>query len=159
MTKNNNYSIDFINSKVIVTKKFVKEASTLGTESFKEMMELKTTFPTFTFEVKEIQKKENKKTYKGLTVIRMTATLEVLKGSDISKDFQKKISVYKNQRSKYALVKKYFLSLLEENELDTITPEQEVAIENVMARLGKDKTDSDKQNITSLNAPEIKKAV
>ena len=38
MTKNNNYSIDFINSKVIVTKKFVKEASTLGTESFKEMM-------------------------------------------------------------------------------------------------------------------------
>ena len=89
----------------------------------------------------------------------MTATLEVLKGSDISKDFQKKISVYKNQRSKYALVKKYFLSLLEENELDTITPEQEVAIENVMARLGKDKTDSDKQNITSLNAPEIKKAV
>ena len=159
MTKNNNYSIDFINSKVIVTKKFVKEASTLGTESFKEMMELKTTFPTFTFEVKEIEKKENKKTYKGLTVIRMTATLEVLKGSDISKDFQKKISVYKNKRSKYALVKKYFLSLLEENELDTITPEQEVAIENVMARLGKDKTDSDKQNITSLNAPEIKKAV
>ena len=75
MTKNNNYSIDFINSKVIVTKKFVKEASTLGTESFKEMMELKTTFPTFTFEVKEIEKKENKKTYKGLTVIRMTATL------------------------------------------------------------------------------------
>ena len=60
MTKNNNYSIDFINSKVIVTKKFVKEASTLGTESFKEMMELKTTFPTFTFEVKEIEKKENK---------------------------------------------------------------------------------------------------
>lgn len=159
MTKNNNYSIDFINSKVIVTKKFVKEASTLGTESFKEMMELKTTFPTFTFEVKEIEKKENKKTYKGLTVIRMIATLEVLKGSDTSKDFQKKISVFENQRSKYALVKKYFLSLLEENELDTITSEQEVAIENVMARLEEEKADSDKQNITSLNAPEIKKAV
>lgn len=72
MKKTENYTFNHFNKTIIMTKKFSKAASIMGTVEFKELMGLMKEFPTYTLEVREISKPEKKKeTYKGLSVKRM----------------------------------------------------------------------------------------
>lgn len=65
MTKTQQYEVDFINSKLILTKKFYKAATILNTPEYTTLMQLRRDNPGFTIELRTIRKKEGKKTYHG----------------------------------------------------------------------------------------------
>lgn len=71
MTKNTQYEIDFINSKIILTKKFAKAASILNSPEYTALIQIRRENPDFTIELREIKKKEGKKSYRNLTYEHM----------------------------------------------------------------------------------------
>lgn len=71
MTKNNRYEINRIEGKVILTKQFAKSASILNTPEYMTLLELRRNHPDYTFELREIRKKEGKKSYRNLTYEHM----------------------------------------------------------------------------------------
>ena len=71
MKKNEQYHIDPITKTITLTKKFLKEASTLDTPENAKLMELMEKYPSFTLVERKIKKAEKKTTYKGLTTQRM----------------------------------------------------------------------------------------
>lgn len=76
MTKNTNYTIDFISASIVVTKKFYKAASILNSPEYKELMQLRHDNPGFSIVLREIKKKDGKKTYRNLTYENMKTFIE-----------------------------------------------------------------------------------
>ena len=114
MTKNANYSIDFITATIIITKKFYKAASTLNSPEYKEMMQLRRENPTFSIVLREIKKKEGKKSYRNLTYENMQIFIENYETddgvrADRIKEFEKVMALSKVQSGPYAYVKNWFL--------------------------------------------------
>ena len=140
MKNSKNYSINFITKEITITKKFAKAAGSLGTPEFKEMMELRKAYPDFNFKMKEINTNDNKKTYSGLTILRMIAVIEVCDGAVKAEDFRNKISIFEGQRSKYPMIKKYFLSMYQDV-LSELTPAEEIEIASVMERMEQEKVE------------------
>lgn len=71
MMNNNPYKIDYIKNTITASKKFLKAASVYGSTEYKTMIQLRTDFPTFTFEEKQISQKKGKQSYKNLTFEKM----------------------------------------------------------------------------------------
>ena len=67
MKQNLGYEIDYIESKIIVSKKFLKEASTVNTPAYIELTKVRKDYPDFAIEPRQITKRENKMTYGKLT--------------------------------------------------------------------------------------------
>ena len=114
MIKNANYNIDFINATIIITKKFYKAASILNTPEYKEMMQLRRENPTFSIVLREIKKKENKKSYRNLNYKNMRTFIENYETddgvrTDRIKEFEKVMALSKVQSGPYAYVKAWFL--------------------------------------------------
>ena len=114
MTKNANYSIDFITATIIITKKFYKAASILNSPEYKEMMQLRRENPTFTIVLREIKKKEGKKSYRNLTYKNMQTFIENYETdndmrADRLKEYEAVKALSKVQSGPYAYVKNWFL--------------------------------------------------
>ena len=109
MNKNTNYTINFETETIIITKKFGKAASQIGTPEFKVMQQLRKEFAGFSFAYKTIEKKENKKSYKGLSIEEMTRFFSNRAEEEAQKKFEKVLAVAGNKQGKYAIVKKWFL--------------------------------------------------
>lgn len=109
MNKNTNYTINFETEEIIITKKFGKAASQIGTPEFKIMQQLRKEFAGFSFAYKTIEKKENKKSYKGLSIEEMKRFLSNRSEKD-AEMFEKVLEVAANKQGKYAIVKKWFLN-------------------------------------------------
>ena len=116
MTKNTQYEIDFINSKIILTKKFAKAASILNTPEYMTLLELRRNHPDYTFELREIRKKEGKKSYRNLTYEHMEAYIITRdgKGSEAHKEFEQVKKLSQVQAGPYAYVKSWFLKKYED---------------------------------------------
>ena len=128
MTKNANYSIDFINATIIITKKFYKAASVLNSLEYKEMMQLRRENPNFSIVLREIKKKENKKSYRNLNYKNMRTFIENYETddgvrADRIKEFEKVMELSKVQSGPYAYVKTWFLKQYGE----AYNPEEEAA--------------------------------
>ena len=67
MKQNIGYQIDFVEGKIIVSKKFLKEASDVTTTAYSDLVQIRKDYPDFTIEPRQIAKKENKMTYGKLT--------------------------------------------------------------------------------------------
>ena len=67
MKQNIGYEIDFTEGKIIVSKKFLKDASTINTTAYTELVQIRKDYPEFTIVPRAITKKENKMTYGKLT--------------------------------------------------------------------------------------------
>ena len=115
MTKNTQYEIDFINSKIILTKKFAKAASILNTPEYTALIQIRRENPDFTIELREIKKKEGKKSYRNLTYERMEDYIITRdgKGSDAHKEFEQVKKLSQIQAGSYGYVKKWFLNKYE----------------------------------------------
>ena len=115
MNKNNHYHIDHINAKVILSKKFAKSASILNTPEYLTLLELRRNHPDYTFELREISKKEGKKSYRNLTYERMEDYIINREGkdSDVHKEFVKVKKLAQVQAGPYAYVKSWFLKKYE----------------------------------------------
>ena len=70
MNKNTNYTINFETEEIIITKKFGKAASQIGTPEFKVMQQLRKEFAGFSFAYKTIEKKENKSPTKDWALMK-----------------------------------------------------------------------------------------
>ena len=116
MTKNNRYEIDHINAKVILTKQFAKSASILNTPEYLTLLELRRNHPDYTFELREIRKKEGKKSYRNLTYERMEEYSIAREGkdSDVLKEFEQVKKLSQVQAGPYAYVKSWFLKKYED---------------------------------------------
>ena len=111
MTKNTQYEIDFINAKIILTKKFAKAASILNTPEYTTLMQMRRENPDFTIELREIKKKEGKKSYRNLTYDHMEDYIITREGKD-SANYKEYLNVKKLaqiQAGPYAYVKSWFL--------------------------------------------------
>lgn len=108
MNKNTNYTINFEAEEIIITKKFGKAASQIGTPEFKVMQQLRKEFTGFSFVYRTIEKKENKKSYKGLSIDEMERFLSNREKEELEM-FKKVVAVAANRQGKYAIVKKWFL--------------------------------------------------
>ena len=111
MTKNTQYEIDFINAKIILTKKFAKAASILNTPEYTNLMQMRRENPDFTIELREIKKKEGKKSYRNLTYEHMEDYIITREGKDSAtyKEFLNVKKLSQIQAGPYAYVKSWFL--------------------------------------------------
>lgn len=126
MKKNNNYTINFEARTITITKKFGKEASEFGTEAFEIMKQLRAEFPDFQFVYKTIQKKENKESFKGLTIDEMKRFIAERSDEELI-TFEKVVEIASCKQGKYAIVKKWFLDNYKEEykaEIANITPKK-----------------------------------
>lgn len=108
MSKNTNYTINFEAEEIIITKKFGKAASQIGTPEIKVMQQLRKEFTGFSFVYKTIEKKENKKSYKGLSIDEMKRFISNRTDEEMDM-FEKVLELASNRQGKYAVVKKWFL--------------------------------------------------
>ncbi len=106
------YEVDFINGKIILTKKFYKAASILNSPEYKTMLQLRTENPGFEIVLKEIKKKEGKKSYRNLTYANMREYIITREGakSETVAEFDRIHALSKVQAGPYAYVKTWFLS-------------------------------------------------
>ena len=106
-----NINIDYINNNIVITKKFAKAAGILGSKEYNEMKQIRADYPTFQIVMKEIKKKEGKKSYRNLTFDNMRAFIVELVGEDNPKvqNFDKVRELSKAQAGPYAYVKVWFL--------------------------------------------------
>lgn len=111
MTKTQQYEVDFINSKIVLTKKFYKAATILNTPEYTTLMQLRRDNPGFAIELREIKKKEGKKSYRNLTYKNMEEYIITLEGeeSENLKEFNNVLKLSKVQADPYAYVKTWFL--------------------------------------------------
>lgn len=112
MRHNTDYEVNFLNNTITITKKFAKAASVLGSSEYNTLMMLKKDNPDFTIELREIKKKEGKKTYRHLTFEVMEDIIIRIDGKD-SKNlaaFETVKVQAKLQPSPYAYAKKWFLA-------------------------------------------------
>ena len=106
-----NYEVDFIESKIIVSKKFYQAAKTLNTNEYKTLVQLRTENPGFAIELRTIQKKEGKKSYRNLTYENMRKFILTSEGeeSENLKNYDRILALSKTQAGPYAYVKTWFL--------------------------------------------------
>ena len=106
------YEIDYIESKIIVSKKFLKEASTINTTAYTELTKVRKDYPDFKIEPRQITKRENKMTYGKLTYDFMRDYIKTKDDSEaILADYENIRKLAKFQNAQYVFVKKWFLGL------------------------------------------------
>lgn len=113
MNKITGYTINYEAKQIIITKKFGKAASQLDTPEFKVMQQLRKECDGFDIVYKPIKKKENKKSYKGLSIDEMTRFLSN-RSEQEQEMFKKVLVIAANKQGKYAVVKKWFLDRYKE---------------------------------------------
>lgn len=112
-TKSNvGFKVDFISGKIFVKRSFVKAASIINSNEYREVIQLRRDFPNFTFETWEIKKKEGKKTYRNLTYANMSAYISALEGENSPSlgELERMKKLAKVQPGQYGYVKKWFLA-------------------------------------------------
>ena len=109
------YRPDFDTMTIILTKKFAKAASILNTPEYTALIQIRRENPDFTIELREIKKKEGKKSYRNLTYEHMEAYIITRdgKGSDAHKEFEQVKKLSQIQAGSYGYVKKWFLNKYE----------------------------------------------
>ena len=112
MKQNIGYQIDFVEGKIIVSKKFLKEASDVTTTAYSDLVRIRKDYPDFTIEPRQIAKKENKMTYSKLTYDFMRDYIGTKDDSEvILAEYENIRKLAKFQNAQYVFVKKWFLGL------------------------------------------------
>lgn len=121
-------TVDYVNEKIKVTKKFLEKAGKFGTPEQKAMVEVRKEFPDFEIEVEESSSK--KESYEKLTVERMLAYVEINGEKTAVQKFVKDVLVYVDEnteklvKGKYATVKRIFLATYGKSYLDMYKEEE-----------------------------------
>lgn len=112
MKQNLGYEIDFVEGKIVVSKKFLKEASTVNTSAYIELTKVRKDYPDFAIEPRQITKRENKMTYGKLTYQFMRDYIETKADAEkVLAEFEQVQKLAKFQNAQYVYVKKWFLGL------------------------------------------------
>ena len=112
MKQNVGYEIDFVEGKIIVSKKFLKEAGNVTTAAYSELVRIRKDYPDFKIEPRQITKRENKMTYGKLTYDFMRDYIGTKADKDqMLAEFDQIQKLAKFQNAQYVFVKKWFLGL------------------------------------------------
>ena len=129
MKKLNKITFNHADKEIIITKAFETEANAVGSNAYNELVRIRKDFPDYTIKRKEITKKENKKSFKGLTIEEMKRFLATVGEKDVEL-FEKVCKVAAGKQGKYAIIKKWFLNNYKEayeKEMENIALEEELA--------------------------------
>lgn len=121
MNNTKGYAINFVAGEIIITKRFSKAAGIIDSDAYKTMLALRKDFPDFEIVIKPIEKKENKVTYKGLSIEEMKRFITANRDKEEQELFEKILKLQQGKKGKYATVKKWFL----DNYKDIYTTELE----------------------------------
>lgn len=141
--KNKGYEINYAAKEIIITKRFAKLAQDFTSEESRTMETLLTKYPNFTMKYKEIDRKENKETYSGLSLAVMNAFFDSrirMAETDEEKAIaQKELDTFKNVKEvvgtkNYAKIKKWFIdNFRDEYKAWSITTEYNLHVEKKVA--------------------------
>ena len=109
MNNTKGYAINFVTREIIITKRFSKAAGVIDSDAYKTMLALRKDFPDFKITIKPIEKKENKVTYKGLSIEEMKRFITANRAKEEQELFEKILKLQEGKKGKYATVKKWFL--------------------------------------------------
>lgn len=109
MNNTKGYAINFVAREIIITKRFSKAAGVIDSDAYKTMLALRKDFPDFKITIKPIEKKENKVTYKGLSIEEMKRFITANRDKEEQELFEKILKLQEGKKGKYATVKKWFL--------------------------------------------------
>ena len=129
MKKLNKITFNHVAKEIIITKAFEVEANTIGSPAYDELVRIRKDFPDYTIKRKEIAKRENKKSFKGLTIDEMKRFLATVGEEDV-KLFEKVCAIAESKQGKYPVIKKWFLNNYKEayeKELENLKLESELA--------------------------------
>lgn len=128
MKKLNRINFNHATKEIIITKAFETEANEIGSAAYNELVRIRKDFPDYTIKRKEITKKENKKSFKGLTIDEMRRFLSTVGEADV-KLFERVCEIAEGKQGKYAVIKKWFLNNYKkayEEELENLKLEKEL---------------------------------
>ena len=128
--KNNttNYTIKATQKEIIITKKFEKAANIIGSSAYNELVRLMKDFSSLAIRVKEVDKGDKKKTYKGLTIEEMRRFVSTQSEEEVIL-FERVIAIANHKKGSYAITKKWFLNKYKEayeKELEALKIEEEL---------------------------------
>lgn len=109
MKKLNKITFNHVAKEIIITKAFEVEANAIGSPAYEELVRIRKDFPDYTIKRKEIAKRENKKSFKGLTIDEMKRFLATVGEEDV-KLFEKVCAIAESKQGKYPAIKKWFLN-------------------------------------------------
>lgn len=118
------YRPDFNTQTIILTKKFAKTASIVGSKDYTTLCRIRQDYPDYKVIVREIAKKEGKANpNRNLTFKNMRNHIINIHGenSEEVKEFNHTMECSKIQTGRYAYVKKWFLSKYPDVRMDTTT--------------------------------------
>ena len=96
------YRPDFDTMTIILTKKFAKSASIVGSKDYKNLCRIRKDYPDYKVVVREIAKNEGKKnTHKNLTYPAMKAYIETTMGMTTHAKGSASLSYLKQQRNSW----------------------------------------------------------
>lgn len=128
MRKLNKINFNHATKEIIITRAFETEANEIGSAAYNELVRIRKDFPDYTIKRKEIAKRENKKSFKGLTIEEMKRFLATVGEEDV-KLFEKVCEIAESKQGKYPVVKKWFLNNYQEayeKELENLKLEKEL---------------------------------
>ena len=111
MKAQNQYKLNHITKTITLTKKFAKSAGIINSPEYILFKKLRTDYPDYTIQEREIAKKENKKSYANLTYEFMKEYILITEGegSENIRNLETVITISKGQAGRYAYVKTWFL--------------------------------------------------
>ena len=106
----NYFNYDFENKAIIGSNAAIKRANKGNSKEYRELAKMLEKHPDFNVVPKEIDKKENKKTYNGLNFARIKEYILTQPDSENKmKVFEKVKEIAEAKGAKYPLTKKWFL--------------------------------------------------
>lgn len=125
----NKYKVDYIAGSITVTKSFAKAASIWGSNEYNLLKQLRADNPSFTVLVREIEKKEGKRSYHNLNYENMRKFIAALEGENSAalNELSKIIEIATIQSAPYTYVKKWFLSRYKDV-MDNVTDTSDLVV-------------------------------
>lgn len=110
-TKKNLFTLDFAKSSIVASATTLKKARNPESAECKALLRMMAEYPGFHVAEKEINKKDGKQTYKGLTFQAMTDYIKTQANSEAEiRKYEVVRHIAKIKGSEYALTKKWFLN-------------------------------------------------
>ena len=114
--KRNNCEFKYINNipTATVTKAFLKEAETIGSDAYVKLVKLRNDHPGLKVKAREIAKNEDRVSYDGLTYQYMREFIDAWEGDNAAAalgKLEKTIELSKSYRAPYLYVRNWFLKM------------------------------------------------
>lgn len=105
------YSINHLASTITVSKRFLKEAGVIGSDSYHELLQLRRELPDYKFEERDTKKPHRTKIGSNLNYKKMKNHIEAKEGADspMLQELEKVMKLATSQRNPFQYTKTWFL--------------------------------------------------